>query len=264
MSQVKRRIRQSFASASVTYDCVAKLQATAGLTLLQSVSKVNKSDVVLDLGCGTGFLSQSLKANGVSVPGHIIALDIAMPMLTLARKKLGDSHAKYVCADAEHLPFVNHSVDLVVSNFALQWCENLAGALGEVKRILKPGGHFIFTIFGENTLCELKTAWRSVDDYEHVNSFVDGQRLTKLLVDSGFTITKLTNENYMSVYQSVWDLMAELKQLGAQTVVNGRRPHLTPKSKMQQMIQAYQKQEEDGLVPATFEVISVVAGLDEV
>ncbi len=264
MSQVKRRIRQSFADASQSYDGVARLQARVGQTLLHSLIKVNNWDVVLDLGCGTGFLSQSLLASGVSSPEQIIALDIALPMLTKAKVKLGKSNAQCVCADAEQLPFVNHSVDWVVSNFALQWCENLADALGEVRRIIKPDGHFIFTIFGENTLCELKTAWRSVDDFEHVNSFVDGQRLTKLLVDSGFTITKLTNENYISVYESVWDLMAELKQLGAQTVINGRRPQLTPKSKMQQMIQAYQKQEEDGLVPATFEVISVVAGLDEV
>ena len=64
---------------------------------------------------------------------------------------------------------------------------------------------------------------------------------------------------YTSTYESVWDLMAELKQLGAHTVVTGCNKRLTSKSAMQRMISAYQQQDENGLVPATFEIITVSA-----
>ena len=81
MPQVKKRIQKSFGNASATYDCVARLQAKVGGELLQQVNSSYPSDVALDLGCGTGFLTQALLTVNSCAAQHIIALDIAPPML---------------------------------------------------------------------------------------------------------------------------------------------------------------------------------------
>lgn len=253
----KTRIRQSFATASGSYDSVALLQRNVGKTLLQCAGVIGgQLDTVVDLGCGTGFLVNELLEQKACIPEQIVALDIAVPMLQIARNKL-KSHRSivYLCADAEFLPFQPQSADLVISNLAFQWCDNLEKVFSDVKRILKPEGRFFFTTFGPSTLHELKSAWGEVDDYTHVNTFYSGPQLTDVLNQAGFQQVELEIRSYISTYESVWELMAELKQLGAKTVMAGRNKQLTSKAAMQRMICAYQKQDENGLVPATFEVL---------
>jgi malonyl-CoA O-methyltransferase len=257
---VKSNIKQAFASAATTYDSVALLQRKVGVSLLQRAEVIGQVDTAVDLGCGTGFLIQELLEQKNLKAQQIVALDIAIPMLHTTRNKLHNYHSvNYLCADAEYLPFQSKSVDLVISNLSLQWCDELELALCDLKRILKPGGNLFFTTFGINTLHELKSAWKEVDDYQHVNSFYSAVQLTELLQKAGFKQIELEAKPYTSIYESVWDLMTELKQLGAQTVKEGCSKHLTTKTKMQRMICAYQMQDENSLIPATFEVITATA-----
>ncbi len=256
---VKTTIKQSFGDASVSYDSVASLQRKVGKALLENIGQAAYFDSVVDIGCGTGFLIEELINQKKCSAELVVALDIAKPMLDVARAKLTNDQVSYLCADAEFLPLQPHSVDLVVSNLAVQWCSDLAKNFTEIKRVLKPGGVLLLTTFGTQTLHELKSAWLGVDDYSHVNTFIDKVKLTDLLKRIGFYQVKVESDIYISTYESVWSLMTELKQLGAQTVVAGRNRHLTGKASIQNMISAYQKHDKNGMVPATFEVISVIA-----
>jgi malonyl-CoA O-methyltransferase len=251
----KTRIKQSFATASRSYDSVARLQRSVGNALLQRVGAIGQVDTVVDLGCGTGFLIHELLEQQLCISEQIVALDIAAPMLQKARNKLkNNSSVSYLCADAEFLPLKPHSVDLVTSNLAVQWCD-LEKVLSEVKRILKPEGQFFFTTFGGRTLHELKSAWQEVDDYNHVNTFYSATQLTDFLQQADFQEIELESRSYTSSYESVWGLMSELKQLGAHTVMAGCNKQFTSRSAMERMTRAYQ-QDEGGLIPATFEVIT--------
>jgi malonyl-CoA O-methyltransferase len=255
----KTKIKQSFANASIAYDSVASLQRQVGETLLRQLGAIDPMDTVVDLGCGTGFLINNLLAQNNNTAGQVIALDIALPMLKAARnKQVSDCSVTYLCADAEYLPLTPQSVDLAISNLAFQWCGNLGQAFNDVKRILKPEGRFVFTTFGSNTLHELTHAWRQVDDYAHVNIFYDITQLNSFLKRAGFQQVELETRTYISAYESVWELMAELKQLGAHTVMAGCNKQFTSRSAMQRMINAYQ-QDENGEISATFEVISVMS-----
>ena len=256
----KDKIKQSFASASCTYDQVALLQRKVGISLLEQVELASPVDTLLDLGCGTGFLIQALLDNKADCADHILAVDIAFPMLQAARTKL-KNHASvtYLCADVECLPLLPQSVDVVLSNLALQWCDELAKVFNDINSFLKPDCQFYFTTFGPKTLHELKAAWQQVDAYAHVNMFYSEPQLLDLLGQANFKQVKVETRSYVSVYESVWDLMAELKQLGAHTVLAGGNKGLTSKAAMQCMIGAYQNQHKDGLIPATFEVIMVSA-----
>ena len=258
MTLDKARIKRSFAAASVTYDSVAGLQRTVGRELLHSIDATKLIGTLLDLGCGTGFLTGELLAH--SNHETIIALDIALSMLQTAQGKLVDKTIiSYVCADAEHLPLAGQTIDSMFSNLALQWCNNLEAVFTDIKRALKPDGQLVFSTFGPQTLHELKSAWASVDSYNHVNAFYSEAQLKQFLQQAGFKHSQIKCTLYISPYDSVWTLMQELKNLGAHHVIAGRNKKITTKSTMQKMISAYEKHRVSGQVPATFEVISIIS-----
>ncbi|MGR8999411.1 MAG: malonyl-ACP O-methyltransferase BioC [Gammaproteobacteria bacterium] len=254
----KTMIKRSFAAASVTYDNVAGLQRNVGKELLQSIGAAKLKGTLLDMGCGTGFLTGKLSAN--SRHETLIALDIALPMLQTTQVKLADkSNIIYVCADAEQLPLPEQSIDSVFSNLALQWCSNLEAVFSGIRRALKPHGQLVFSTFGPQTLHELKSAWAEIDNYNHVNAFYSEAQLKQFLQQAGFKSTQIKGKLYISHYDSVWKLMQELKQLGAHHVIAGRNKRITTKTAMQQMISAYEKYRVEDRIPATFEVIIVTA-----
>ncbi|UOA07921.1 malonyl-ACP O-methyltransferase BioC [Methylobacter sp. S3L5C] len=254
----KVRIKQSFSAASLTYDSVAGLQRTVGRELLHAIDATKLTDTLLDLGCGTGFLTGELLVH--SNYETVIALDIALSMLQTTQGKLSDKYrVNYICADAEHLPLAEKSIDGVYSNLALQWCRNLEVVFTDIKRVLKPEGQLVFSTFGPQTLQELKSAWATVDNYNHVNTFYSEAQLKLFLQQAGFKNSQFKSKLYISPYDSVWMLMQELKCLGAQHVIAGRNKKITTKTAMQQMILAYEKYKVSGQISATFEVISVIA-----
>ncbi len=254
----KARIMRSFAAASVTYDSVAGLQRSVGKELLHSIDATRLNGTLLDLGCGTGFLTGELLE--YSNLETMIALDIAFPMLQTTQAKLtGKRDIIYVCADAELLPLAVQSIDSVFSNLALQWCRDLEAVFTGIKRALKPDGQLVFSTFGPQTLHELKSAWATVDNYNHVNAFYCETQLRQFLQQAGFKNSQIKSKLYTSRYDSVWTLMQELKNLGAHHVIAGRNKKITTKTAMQQMISAYEKQRIRDQIPATFEVIIVTA-----
>lgn len=258
MSFDKAKVKQAFSAASTTYDGVADLQRSVGRALLHTADTANLNGTLLDLGCGTGFLTAELLS--LTRCGHIVALDIALPMLQTARRKLANKgHVSYVCADGECLPLREDSVDAVFSNLALQWCRDLDTVFGGLKRVLKPGGRLAVSIFGTETLKELKAAWASVDGYSHVNDFYSKEQLEAALRQAGFTNISFAAQTYLPRYESVQALMRELKQIGAHHVLAGRHKGLTGKTAMRRMMAAYPSNHADQSIAATFAIIIVTA-----
>lgn len=253
MTLDKTKIKHSFGNASNTYDNVATLQRQIGRDLLKLFLPQNLIGNVVDLGCGTGFLTKELLPHCE----NLIALDLALPMLQITREKLNDN-ITYVCADAENLPFLNESIDTIFSNVALQWCQPIDNALNEIHRVLKKDGVLIFSTFGSETLNELKTAWKNVDNFSHVNDFYNEAELEIALKKANFSQIEIKNLSYFSRYDSVLDLMRELKNIGAHNVNSQRSKNLTPKRSLQTMIENYPRN-EFGKISSTFDVICIVA-----
>ncbi|MDD2863279.1 MAG: malonyl-ACP O-methyltransferase BioC [Methylococcales bacterium] len=251
----KTKIKQSFGNASQTYDSVAQLQRDVGQDLLKTFLSENLTGTVVDLGCGTGFLTQTLLPYCENA--DLMAVDLALPMLQLTREKIGSS-IHYLCSDAESLALATNSVETLFSNVALQWCFPIDNALRELQRVLKPDGTLIFSTFSSQTLCELKTAWASVDNFAHVNEFYTQELLQLALEKAGFSHMEIITKRYVSRYDSVLDLMRELKHIGAHNVSTKRKRSVTTKTTLAQMMANY-PQEKTGEISATFEVIFVRA-----
>lgn len=259
----KKKVKLSFATAVNTYDGLATLQRTVGLDLLSKIalnelSRDVAGHIIVDIGCGTGFLTQALMRQ--STASQMIAVDIALSMVQKTRTKLKQVKAvQYICTDAEQLPFLSNSVDTIVSNLALQWCQNLTGVFNDFKQILRQEGRIYFSTFGPATLQELKQSWAKVDDYSHVNDFYSADELFMFLQQAGFKNILIENNQYRSNYQTAIELMRELKGIGAHNVLSGRNRGITSKNRMQKMIEAYEKYRLNGYIPATYEIIIISA-----
>ncbi len=254
----KKRVRQSFASAAETYDGLATLQRQVGLDLLALFDIDFTDNIVMDIGCGTGFLTKELML--ASSVQNMFAVDIACSMLEATRIKLEHLETvHYICADAELIPLQKQVVDKIVSNLALQWCQNLTQVFEGFNHVLKSGGQVVFSTFGPATLQELKQAWSEVDDYRHVNEFYTVDELTVFLQQAGFGRIQIESKCYQSNYQAVIELMRELKGIGAKNMLSGRNKKTTSKTQMDNMIKAYEKYRINKLIPATYEIIFVSA-----
>jgi malonyl-CoA O-methyltransferase len=252
----KQIVTRNFNASAATYNDVAVLQQTVAEQIAERLNLFKiEPRMILDLGSGTGFGSRLLKK--CYRHSTIIQTDLACNMLKRARQSFPGffRQPRYVCGDAESLPFQDGAFDLVFSSLMLQWCNNFDQVFAEAKRILKPGGLFIFSSFGPDTLQELRESWQQVDSLVHVNAFTDMHDVGDALLRNGFAGPVMEDEYYTMTYRDVATLMHELKQLGAQNVNAGRRHSMTGKGRLARMIREYEKWRMDGRLPATFEVI---------
>lgn len=115
-----------------------------GCGLPTQFAKIEPGDTVLDLGSGAGndcFVARA--ETGES--GKVIGVDFTPKMIQLARKnaeKLGYNNVEFRQGDIEELPVSDNSVDVVVSNCVLNLVPDKAKVFSEIKRVLRPGGHF--------------------------------------------------------------------------------------------------------------------------
>lgn len=113
--------------------------APATLALIPPASSPDQK--ALDLCCGEGYYARELRALGYAVYG----VDISERMIELARTKAPD--VAYSCSDASNLgAFADGSITLALCGMGLMDAPNWEEIVGEVHRILKPGGQFVFSI----------------------------------------------------------------------------------------------------------------------
>jgi ubiquinone/menaquinone biosynthesis C-methylase UbiE/uncharacterized protein YbaR (Trm112 family) len=95
----------------------------------------------LDLGCGTGDFSVAAARSGATVTG----LDVAFRWLVVARRRASSAQigVRYVCGNAERLPFPDASFSRVVALGLLEHCHRPWDVLAEVQRVLRPGGDVV-------------------------------------------------------------------------------------------------------------------------
>jgi ubiquinone/menaquinone biosynthesis C-methylase UbiE len=99
---------------------------------------------VLELACGTGRVTRHLRRRFKPLV-ELVATDVSADMLQVAQTVLNDSSITYRVEDAQNLSFADNTFDVVVCQFGLMFLPDKQQGIREALRVLKPGGHFIFT-----------------------------------------------------------------------------------------------------------------------
>ena len=265
-------VRRAFGRAASTYDAAAVLQREIGTRMAARLAyvKINPG-VVLDAGCGTGEAIAPLRTRFAGA--RVIALDLALPMVAAAQARVvqgrtllerllpaawrgaPDAAPVFVCGDINALPLPPVQCDLVWSNLALQWVNDLPRAFAEIHRVLRVGGLVSFSTFGPDTLREIRTAFAAADGQAHTSRFTDLHDLGDMLVHAGFADPVMDMEYLTLTYQEPMDLLRELKALGATHAAKGRFAGLMGRSRWQLALAGLEALRRDGRIPATFEVV---------
>jgi len=253
----KARVRASFNRAANTYDAAAVLQKQVREEMLSRLDLIKIApQAILDAGCGTGYGSYSLQKRFKK--SQVISLDLAFGMLQKTEAQRPILHKIFgkkalVCADIENLPIAEARMNLVWSNLALQWCNDLDKSFAEAMRVLQPNGLYIFSTFGPDTLKELRAA--TSNGNTHVSRFIDMHDIGDALSRAGFSAPVLDVEHYTLTYDNVKNVMLDLKAIGAHNATVGRGRGLTGKGFLSHLNTQYEQFRVNGKLPATFEVI---------
>jgi demethylmenaquinone methyltransferase/2-methoxy-6-polyprenyl-1,4-benzoquinol methylase len=116
------------------------------------LSGVRKGHSVLDIAGGTGDLAAKF-SEIVGSEGKVLLADINESMLRVGRDKLLDNglqgNIEFVQADAQYLPFPEHSFDCITIAFGLRNVTDKSRALRSMLRVLKPGGRLLVLEFSK-------------------------------------------------------------------------------------------------------------------
>ncbi len=107
--------------------------------LITDLLKPKQGETILDAGCGTGVFTLDILSSG----SRVVGLDISLPMLIQATKKLNGFSLQMVLADMLNLPFAESSFDKAVSVTALEFIEDGKAAVNELFRVTKRGGRVV-------------------------------------------------------------------------------------------------------------------------
>lgn len=263
MADINRsRVKRSFGSQAVKYDNLAIVQQRVVNRFLElNLYGVESVESLLDVGCGTGRLLESILAR---VPlTCVVGIDLAHGMLQSASARLGkDGSVSLVCGDGETLPFLNASFDMVVSTSVYQWINPADKAFSEARRVLKPGGRFCFALFGEDTLMELRRAYklalsgRGMSEADRSHDFASREQILSALCSAGFKECSVVREFEVEMHADVPALLRSLKGIGAGNASNAPSRGLSGRSVTTAMMDIYERNYavESG-IPATYEVL---------
>ncbi len=213
-------------------------------------------DIAIDLGGHGGHVTEMLKASAKTQT--ICRVDLWSGDPNLAPPTL--------VADDAVLPFKNQSVDLIVSALNLQFINDLPGTLVQIRRALRPDGLFLATLAGAGTLTELRDCLTRAEleitggAAARVLPFADTRDLGGLMQRAGFALPVTDMDPLTVRYDTMFDLMADLKAMGATSILRDRSR--TPVSHQIFLraaeLYAQDYSDPDGRIRASFNLVTLL------
>lgn len=166
--------------------------------------------------------------------------------------------------DPEHLPFAASAFDLIVSPLALHWVNDLPGALIQLRLALKPDGLLLASLFGGQTLTELRLALIEAESEvtggagPRVSPFADLQDIAGLLQRAGFALPAADRDIVTVRYGEPMRLLADLRAMGETSALRERSPRGLSRRILARAFELYRQNhtDEDGRIRATFEILT--------
>ncbi|EAL63531.1 hypothetical protein DDB_G0287769 [Dictyostelium discoideum AX4] len=160
----------------------------------------------------------------------------------------------------------DQSLDLIISNLSLHWVNDLPGVFGGLKRLLKPNGVFLASLFGEDTLMELKDSLylaeieREGGFSPHVSPFTKISDIGNILSKNRYTLPTVDTEKITINYDNMFVLMRDLQNMGENNAILKRRNY-TSKDTFLAASAIYKHlygNEDNNSIPATFQIIYLI------
>lgn len=250
------RVRRAFARGGHGADARGSaLVAQIAEELLDRLGPIRiEPATVLDAGCGRGGLTRGL--GRLYRRADIIGIDFAAELLPAVRgRRLFGRRLLAAGGDMRRLPFADASVDLVVSNLALPWVNDLPQVFREWRRVLRPDGVLMFSAFGPDTLAELRAAWREVDQHTHVNEFADMHDIGDAMLDAGLRDPVMDVDRVTEHYADLGTLLRGVRPVGVVNAQADRRRGLLGRAAWQRLESAYPRTADGGSRPVSWEVV---------
>ncbi len=180
---------------------VSEADLGLGCGLPTQFAKIEKGDVVIDLGSGAGndcFIARAEAGDS----GKIIGIDMTEAMINRARinaEKLGFHNVEFRLGEIEKMPITSDSADVVVSNCVLNLIPDKVKAFGEIFRILKPGGHFSISDIVIQGVMPQKILETAEMYAGCVAGAIQKNQYLDLIEEAGFINTKIQKEKIIVV-----------------------------------------------------------------
>ncbi|KAL0070104.1 hypothetical protein AAF712_002591 [Marasmius tenuissimus] len=249
-------------NASRTVDYVREEVAYRMLDRLEDIK--GKFSTILDLGSGSGHFTRLLDPETTNTS---VMLDSSKETLHRDPDSAFGVKVERIQADEEDLlqTVGKESQEAIVSCLSLHWMNDLPGVLVQAKEALKPDGLFLGAMLGGETLFELRTALQLAEvDREggispHISPMTDSRDVSNLLGRAGLTLLTVDVDEIKVNYPSMWELVDDLKNMGESNAIIGRR-HFIHRDTLAAASAIYKELHgnEDGTVPATFQVVFMV------
>jgi malonyl-CoA O-methyltransferase len=253
---IDKKIRQSFSDAALEYDVLTSLHKEIGRELMRKVIDNENTSAILDVGMGTGWLTSKLK---FYLPeSRLVGIDFAPGMVKIAKDKYQE--LDIIQANASKLPFEKETFDIIVSNLAYQWVNDLGTAFGECFRCLKSDGKIYLTLFGYHTFQEMLEAFSSTqkDSPQPFRRLSNKEEVAESILKAGFRDVVADYELIKVRFPDLVGLMKWIKDIGANSVRN--HEVFIGKEWVNRASDYYDAHHKDRLgLYATFEVIWVQA-----
>lgn len=212
--------------------------------------------LAVDLGARSGLLRPQLAGRA--------GIETLVEIEPAARLADTDGALSLIAAP-DFLPLAPGSVDLVLSNLALHGINDLPGALIQARRALRPDGLFLATLFGGETLRELRACLLDAEletlggVSPRVAPFLDVRDAGGLLQRAGLALPVADRETITVSYPDAFALMTELRGMGESNPLAARRRSFTPRGLFLRMAELYTERHAaaDGRIPATFEILTL-------
>jgi malonyl-CoA O-methyltransferase len=203
----KQRVAQQFSRAARSYAEHDQLQRCCAQALLEYLPKHCES--LVDIGCGPASHSALL----AQCTDFYLGMDIAPGMLSQAQQCQPQLH--WLLADVEQLPLRANSVEVIVANLALQWCNHLAASLRECARALQTNGQLLFSTVLAGSMQPLMRSMQQLDGQTHHNRFLTAQQLADQLAQVHGMHWQTQYQHFCVSYNSLTAMLADIKGIGA-------------------------------------------------
>ncbi|MFC7439872.1 methyltransferase [Laceyella putida] len=246
----KQRVNQ-FNRASLTYDEHAEIfRKLAYRLLLQMDRRGWRPRRILDIGCGTGYMTQLILDEFPDA--GIVALDIADKMVQIAYEKVGgQSRVKLVVADVEAMDVSRlGKFDLIVCNAVCHWFQRPKETFAKLADALKVGGRLLVSTYGPDTCGELASMFRQVEEEwklrkeRHMLPFRSVKEWEGLL-DVGLTGVHSLESWMRNEYPDCRSFLYSIKAVG-EAYSEANHPLLIQRRLLQEVIRRYDQAYRSG------------------